>query len=172
MSLPALIEGLEVVRRSPRVAGTLEMIVCRPGEDERNVVEAAGLDTVAGLVGDNWATRPNPSLDAQVTLMNARAADLIAESRDRWSLAGDQLFVDFDLAVDTLPPGAMVRIGAAVVEISALPHTGCQKFSQRFGVDALRFVNSEEGKALRLRGVNARVARAGMVRLGDVITVL
>ena len=49
---------------------------------------------------------------------------------------------------------------------------GCAKFVTRYGDDAMRFVNSETGKQLRLRGFNARVVEAGVVRPGDVVRVV
>ena len=101
--------------------------------------------------------------------MNARAAAAIAGERERWPLAGDQLYVDLDLSLANLPPGSRVQIGSAVIEFSEAPHTGCAKFSARFGVDALRFVNSPTGRELRLRGANCRVVVAGTVRPGDAI---
>jgi MOSC domain-containing protein YiiM len=100
--------------------------------------------------------------------MNARVAALVAQDPDRWALAGDQLYLDLDLSEDNLPPGARLALGAAVLEITAEPHTGCKKFSARFGLDASRFVNSPEGKRLNLRGVNAKVVQAGTIRVGDV----
>ena len=89
--------------------------------------------------------------------MNARAAALVAGDRERWPLAGDQLYVDLDLSGENLPPGTRLAIGSAVVEVTDEPHTGCKKFSARFGLDALEFVNSPEGRALNLRGINTRV---------------
>ena len=113
---------------------------------------------------------PNP--EAQLTLMNARVASVIAGDRDRWALAGDQLYVDLDLSRANLPPGSRIQIGSAVIEFSETPHTGCSKFSGRFGVDALKFVNSLVGRDLRLRGANCRVVVAGTVRQGDAISKL
>jgi hypothetical protein len=138
------------------------------------VLEEGRLDLVEGLVGDNWRTRgelatprriPNP--DTQLTLMNARAAQLIAGSRERWPLAGDQLYVDLDLSPANLPAGTRLAIGSALVEVTAEPHTGCKQFVGHFGMEAMLFVNSPEGKALCLRGINTRVVRAGAVRVGD-----
>jgi MOSC domain-containing protein YiiM len=100
--------------------------------------------------------------------MNARAVALLAQSADRWALAGDQLFLDLDLTDENLPPGTRLAIGTAVIEITAQPHTGCDKFAARFGADATRFVNSAEGKRLHLRGINAKVVRSGTIRVGDV----
>ncbi|NKB70231.1 MAG: MOSC domain-containing protein [Candidatus Latescibacteria bacterium] len=168
--------GLDHIRQTPAEQGTLELITRRPAIGERDLLEEAQLDTDEGLVGDNWKTRgadqspprqPNPL--AQLTLMNARSADLIAVTKERWPLAGDQLYVDFDLSVENLPPGSRVQIGTAVVEITPEPHPGCKKFVERFGMDAMLFVNGDVGKALRLRGVNTRIVEAGTIRQDDAI---
>jgi MOSC domain-containing protein YiiM len=148
----------------------LELIARRPAVDEREVLEEAELDVEVGLVGDSWSLRgkrPNPK--SQLTLMSARAAALIAGDRDRWPLAGDQLYVDLDLSGDNLPPGTRLAIGSAVVEVSDLPHLGCGKFTERYGAEARELVNSPEGVALNLRGINAQVVQSGTVRLGDAV---
>jgi MOSC domain-containing protein YiiM len=168
--------GLDEIRRSPSDAGTLELIVRRPHVGEREAVDEAELDVVSGLVGDNWLARGYPKPhgrahpDMQVTLTNARAVALVAQSPDRWALAGDQLYVDLDLGGENLPPGSRLSIGSAVLEITAEPHNGCAKFAERFGIDAVRWVNSPAGKALHLRGVNSKVVVAGTIHRGDVIT--
>jgi MOSC domain-containing protein YiiM len=174
----ALEAGLDDVLRAPTDRGRLEMIVCRPGVDERQVMPRGTLDLVDGLVGDNWRARGSRSTrdgtadpERQVTVMNARAIALVAGTPERWPLAGDQLYVDLDISVTNLPAGARLRIGQAVVEVSAAPHRGCAKFSERFGEEAVRFFNSPEGSALRLRGLNARIVVAGQIRFGDVVRV-
>ena len=176
-ALPTLQAGLGDIRLAPSEAGTIELIVCRPDVEERSVVELAELIPGDGLVGDNWHVRPcsklgRPNPDAELTMMSARAAALIAGERDRWPLAGDQLFVDFDISAANIPPGTRLLIGTAEVEITVEPHLGCGKFIRRFGIDAQKFVNSPDGRALNCRGVNARIVRAGTVRTGDVITKL
>jgi hypothetical protein len=178
-SAEELTAGLDEILRSPANQGTVELIVRRPAEDEREVLDECSLDLDEGLVGDVWRHRgssrtPDGSAnpDAQLTLMNARAAGLIAGDRERWPLAGDQLYVDLDLSVDNLPAGARLAVGDAVVEVTAEPHTGCAKFSARFGSEALKFVNKSPGRELRLRGVNTRVVTPGAVRLGDAISKL
>lgn len=173
-SFEQLAARLDEVRHSPTDDGPVRMIVRRPRDLEREVVDQAELSTEVGLVGDNWLTRGNRRTpdgkahpDAQLTLMNSRALDLVAQAQERWPLAGDQLLVDLDLSLDNLPAGSRLAIGTAVVEITALPHTGCKQFSARFGVDATKFVNSPAGKQLRLRGVNAKIVQSGQVRVGD-----
>ena len=176
LSVAELESGLEHIRQSPNDNGVLELIVRRPGVDEREIVNEAELDLEVGLVGDTWKMRgskatPDGSanLNAQITLANVRAIALMAQTEERWPLAGDQLYVDFNLSEENIPPGTHLAIGAAILEVSAVPHSGCAKFSQRFGVDALKFVNSAEGKKLHLRGINTTVVRAGIIRVGDVV---
>lgn len=171
------LEGqLDWLRASPGDAGRLELIVRRPTVDEREVLAEGVLDLEVGLVGDNWSNKastsspdggPNP--DRQLTLMNSRMAGLVSRSPERMPLAGDQLYVDFDLSVDNAPAGTRLAIGAAVVELTEPPHLGCEKFVARFGQEAMRFVNSATGRRLRLRGANAKVVTPGTVRVGDTV---
>lgn len=171
-SADELTAGLDGILRSPADQGTVELIVRRPAESEREVLDDGVLDLGEGLVGDTWHRRGTPNPDAQLTLMNARAIELIAGSRERWPLAGDQLYVDLDLGFKNLEAGTRLAIGDAVVEVTALPHTGCAKFSARFGTEALKFVNKPPGRELRLRGMNTRIVTPGAVRVGDAITKL
>lgn len=176
LTADALQAGIDHVRSSPTDNGTVDLIVCRPAVDERLVLEQGTVDRAVGLVGDGWSVRPTPSTPdgspnpaGQLTLMNSRAIALIAGDPSRWPLAGDQFYVDFDLSASGLPAGTRLRIGEAVIEITAKPHRGCAKFSARFGPEALRFVNTGEGAELNLRGRNARVVTPGVVNRGDPI---
>jgi MOSC domain-containing protein YiiM len=150
------------------------MIVRRPDIGLREVLEFGELDQLTGLVGDTWGTRGSSRTadgsahpDMQLTLINARLLTLLAQGQDRWALAGDQLVVDLDLSVDNLPPGTRLTLGSATIEVTAQPHTGCDKFAARFGREALKWVNSATGKQLRLRGLNAKVVQSGVIRVGD-----
>jgi hypothetical protein len=171
--------GLDEVVRAPRRTGRVLAVAVRPAVDRRELVEEAMIDVDAGVMGDTWRSRGSSSTSdrsadprAQVTVMNARFARLIAgEEVDRWALAGDQLYVDLDLSVEHLPAGTRLSIGDAVLEVIEKPHTGCAKFSARFGVDALRVVGSPQGSALRLQGMNTRVITGGAVRVGDEIRI-
>ena len=171
--------GVDHIRKAPKDNGRVELIVRRPDVEVREVLTDAVLDTSDGLVGDCWRTRGSSSTadgaanpDAQLTLMNVRSASLVAGEADRRQLAGDQLFVDLDLSGANLPAGSQLRVGAATIEITALPHRGCGKFQARFGTEALKWVNSPVGRELNLRGVNARVVAGGVVRPGDEIAKL
>jgi hypothetical protein len=172
----ALHAGLDHIRQSPADHGTIELIVRRPAVDEREELTEATIDVSIGLVGDNWRVKGSTTTadgsanpDAQLTVMNSRAALLVAITPDRRKLAGDQIYVDLDLGPANLPPGTRLALGSAVIEVSAKPHLGCEKFGARFGEAAWRFVNSRAGRQFRLRGLNARVVTGGKVRVGDVI---
>ncbi|HMD36793.1 MAG TPA: MOSC domain-containing protein [Vicinamibacterales bacterium] len=156
--------GLDTIRDSPKDGGIVEMIVRRPRVGEREALEEAEVSPERGLVGDRWGSKSgNP--ETQINIMNARVVALVAGERDRWNLAGDQLFVDLDLSEANLPVGSRIAIGSAILEVTAPPHTGCTKFAARFGADARDFVNAR--RHLRLRGINAKVIRAGTIRVGD-----
>jgi hypothetical protein len=174
LSMTELEANMDYIRQSPKDHGVLKMIVRRPQDDEREIVESAEIDLLQGLIGDNWRTRGSKhtadgsaNLNAQITVMNARSIESVAQEQEHWPLAGDQLYIDMDLSEDNLPPGTQLAIGSAVIEVTAQPHTGCNKFSARFGVDALKFVNSLDGKRLHLRGINTRVIQGGMIHVGD-----
>ena len=176
LSMIELEAGMDYIRQSPTDNGVLKLIVLRPDVDLREVIHEGKLNTTDGLEGDTWKTRGSShtadgsaNVNAQITVMNSRTIALLAQDEERWSLAGDQLYIDMDLSDDNLPPGTRLSIGSAILEVSAQPHSGCKKFSSRFGVEAMKFVNSPEGKRLHLRGINTRVIQPGTIRAGDVI---
>jgi hypothetical protein len=176
LTMEELEAGLDMIRQSPKDEGVLDLIVRRLAINQREVLEEGELHLEEGLVGDNWPTRGSSSTadgsahpDMQLNIMNSRVIALVAQDKDRWQLAGDQLFLNMDLSAENLPAGTQLAIGSAVVEITPQPHTGCKKFVERFGLDAMKFVNSPVGKQLHLRGVNAKVVQPGMIRVGNVV---
>lgn len=176
LTMEELEAGLHVIRQSPKDEGVLELIVRRPEMDEREVLEEGELHPSQGLIGDSWMMRGSsrtadgsPHPDMQLNIMNARAIALMAQQKERWSLAGDQLFIDMDLSAENLPAGTRLALGSAIIEVTAQPHTGCKKFVGRFGIEAMKFVNSTVGRELHLRGINARVVQAGVIRVGDIV---
>ena len=168
---------------APRDVGTLELVVRRPGLGEREVLDEGELHLAVGLVGDTWAERGSgrtpdsgPHPEMQLNVMSARMIAFLAGDPRRRALAGDQLYLDLDLSHENLPAGTRLTIGdpaerGAVIEVTEPPHTGCAKFVERFGAEAMRFVNGQVGRPMRLRGLNARVVVPGRVRPGDPVTV-
>ncbi len=162
---------------SPKDNGTLEMIVCRPTLGERRILNEATLDIEDGLVGDNWKLRETSKIKhgnayskMQIAIMNSRVIQAIAQDKSRWSLAGDQLFVDLDLSSENLPPDQQIVIGTVILEVTEVPHNGCVKFTERYGSNATKFVNSVEGRLFRYRGINARIVRSGTIKIDDRVT--
>lgn len=160
--------NLDEVIESPKDNGVLKLIVRRPKEDEREVLETGELDIEKGLVGDDWLNRDG-NYETQLAIMNSRIAALLAQDENRLKLAGDQLYIDLNLSDENLPHGTQIGIGSAILEITSQPHNGCKKFVERFGLEAMKFVNSPIGKQFHLRGIYAKVIQSGTIRQGDVV---
>ena len=166
---------LENIAPSPQQQGTVDLIVCRPGKNERRVLEHAELSIDLGLVGDNWSKMECNTnhyqnyANAQISLMNSQVMMTIQSDLSRWPLAGDNFLVNFELNSNNTPAGTQLSIGSAVIEITEEPHLPCNKFRQRFGDDAFKLLNSRQGRENNLRGVYARVITAGQVSCGSVI---
>ena len=174
LTMEELEAGLSAIRQAPENDGELKLIVRRPQTNLREVLTEAELSTEEGVVGDNWKDRSSsrtddgsPHPEMQINIMNWRVITLIAPDESRHQLAGDQLFLDMNLTKENLPAGTRLALGTAILEVTAQPHTGCKKFVERFGLDAMKFVNSEVGRELQLRGINARVIQSGTIRTGD-----
>lgn len=178
-NLETLESKLDYIRKSPKDSGVIKLIVRRPTDDEREILMEAILEVDEGLVGDIWHTRgsrrtPDGSAhpDMQIALMNARVIGLMGGTDDEWAMAGDQFFVDLDLSAANLPPGTKLSLGTSILEVTDQPHTGCNKFLERFGADAVKFVNGAKFRNLKLRGIYAKVIQAGEVRTGDMVEVI
>lgn len=174
LTMTELEAGLDEIRRSPKDEGVLELIVCRPRINERQALAEGELHPLQGLIGDSWMTRGSSRTadgtahpEMQLNIMNSRVIALLAQSKEHWPLAGDQLYLDMDLGAENMPAGTRLSLGTAVIEVTAQPHTGCKKFVSRFGVEAMKFVNSDLGRRLCLRGINAKVVEAGVIRIGQ-----
>lgn len=175
LTLEELEADLNIILESPKDHGVLELIVIRPDKLQRQVLQEGSLDLETGLIGDNWKIRGSSRTedksahpDMQLNIMNSRVIKLVAQDKERWKLAGDQLYIDLDLSNENLPPSSKLSIGEAIIEVTAQPHTGCKKFVERFGLDAMKFVNSPIGRKLNLRGINAKVIKSGIIRTGDI----
>ena len=152
----------------PQDTGTVNLICARKGDGVHDVLEVGTLSTEAGLVGDRWADgKRKPGY--QVTLMMTRVAEMICTDEQPLHMPGDNFLVDFDLSEARVPAGTRIRLGAALLEVSSDPHTGCKKFNERFGKEALHWINEESGRLRHLRGINCRVIEGGEVRPGDTI---
>ena len=170
-------DKMDFILSSPSTEGELKMIVARPAINQRKVIERGEITIKEGLKGDTWKERGSSKTDdgsayseSQITLINSRLIDVVAGSKDKWPLAGDQLYVDFDLTQSNIPAGSMLQIGECILKVSETPHTGCGKFKERFGREALKFINSEKGRSLNLRGINASVIKEGIISTGDKVT--
>ena len=165
--------SLSEIKKSPSQQGVVDLIVCRPQKNTRQELDTGELTIEEGLVGDNWKVRAAGSKDksvhrnTQLALINSRVIAAIVNNKDRWELAGDQFYVDFDLSKENIPSGARLKIGTAIIDVTEEPHLGCKKFAERFGKDAVKFVNSSNGKLLNLRGIHARVIVPGKVTVGS-----
>ena len=169
-----LSDKMDWLLESPKDGGVVRGIVVRPAIDGRRDLEETKLSPEGGVEGDRWASTAQRKLkdgslnpDVQVTLTNARLIEILAKERSRWSLSGDQLYVDMDLSMENLQPGQRLAIGSTVLEISEVPHRGCSKYTSRFGKAAFDLVDSARGRELRFRGVYAQIVKEGTIAVGN-----
>ena len=161
----------QAAARSPTGRGVVREICRRLPGGVHEALETGEITQELGLVGDRWSSANDPERLSQITFMNATAAACVEHAGSPARAAGDNFFVDLDVSEGGLPVGARVQIGSALLEVTAEPHLGCKKFRERFGADAMRWVNDKDHRSERRRGVNLRVLRAGSVRVGDAISV-
>jgi MOSC domain-containing protein YiiM len=151
--------------------GVVALVVVRPEVDARVTPARCKLTPDGGVEGDRWARKENPALAAQVSVMRADVARVVANGQPI-SLTGDNLLVELDLSPENLPTGTRLRVGTALCEVTDKPHTGCKKFTARFGQDARELTGSDTMRSWRLRGLYLRVLVAGEVGPGDLVRVL
>jgi MOSC domain-containing protein YiiM len=151
--------------------GRVAAVVVRTGNGAHATPERIELSPERGVHGDRWGEAATPDPEAQVSLIDRRVVEvLVGGDRTRLHVPGDNIVVDFDLDEGSLPVGAQLCLGSAVIEITGKAHTGCAKFRARLGDDALRWVNTHAHRPRRLRGLFARVISAGAVAVGDHLT--
>ncbi len=169
-----LTDKLDWLKQSPKRGGQVTAITIRPAANQRESLQRAMFSPEQGAHGDNWVSDCKFKLDDgrsdpgyQIAIMNSRMAELLSPDADYRRLAGDQLFVDLDLSQDNLQTGDQLQVGDAILEVTPIPHNGCRKFKERFGLDALKFLSSKDGQHLRLRGIYVQVLTAGYISVGD-----
>ncbi len=171
LSAAELEAGLAALPAPPRDTGRLTLLVRRLADGSRELPERVCLTPEEGLPGDAWGRRPPLDLEEQLAVIRDDVATMIAHGQPLTTF-GDNLFVDLDLSDANLPAGSRLRVGEAIVEVSPKPHNGCRKFHQRFGPDALRFVQAKATRDQNFRGVYWRVVEPGEVAIGATIQVL
>lgn len=163
--------NLPYILSSPKDEGRIENIIVRRKKNERELRKEVFLSQERGVEGDRWfdLSKGEPDPRRQLTIINSRLIKLLAQNDERMQLAGDNLITDLDLSESNLPVGQRLTIGDVMVEIADVPHTGCSKFAERFGKDAVEFINAPERSSLRLRGVYAKFLNSGLIHVGDII---
>ncbi len=164
-------ERLSALPAPPKDVGKLSLIVRRRPDGVRETPERVQLSPGEGIPGDGWSRRPPREDVAELAVMRSDVAALISNGQDL-TVCGDNLFVDLDISAGSLAIGARLRVGDAEVEVTPKPHNGCMKFKQRFGQDALTFVNRPSTRDQNLRGIYWKVVVAGEVSVGARIEVL
>jgi MOSC domain-containing protein YiiM len=171
LALDQLEVQMEALPSAPRDAGRLALVVRRHSDKVRECLARVELRPATGVPGDAWGRGPDANPEAELTVMQVEVAELIANGQPL-TVFGDNLFVELDLSAGNLPVGSRVRVGRAVLEVTAKAHNGCRKFAARFGQDALKLVAKQELRHRNLRGIYMRVIEPGEVVAGDAVEVL
>jgi MOSC domain-containing protein YiiM len=171
LTLDDLRRTFDTLPGAPRNRGRVVLMVRRRERGRREAPHRLQLTPETGVPGDAWITRGQPDPAAQIAVMQADVAELIANGQPL-ELFGDNLFLELELSVANIPPGSRVRVGNATMEVTPKAHNGCRKFQARFGLDALRFVSDPYLRLRNLRGIYMRVLEPGEVAVGDPVEVI
>jgi len=171
LPLGELEQKLGTLPAAPRDAGRVALLVRRRPDKVRETPTRIDLGPDTGVPGDAWGRGQKPDRAAQVTVMEIDVAEMIANGQPL-TVFGDNLFLALDLSVENLPTGSRLRLGRALLEVTAKPHNGCRKFAARFGHDALRLVANPQLRHRNLRGIYLCVVEAGEVAVGDAVAVV
>ena len=148
-------------------SGAIRCLVRRTSPGVHDTPPAVTVAPGRGVIGDRYSASAKRHFGAQITLIERRVVELLAGGPERWHVPGDNLVVDLDLSEAGLPVGTRLGCGDAVLEITPVPHAGCDKFRERLGDHAIRWVNDRTRRERRLRGLHARVLAGGTLRVGD-----
>ena len=171
LPLGELEQKLGTLPAAPRDAGRVALLVRRRPDKVRETPTRIDLGPDTGVPGDAWGRGEKPDRAAQLTVMEIDVAEMVANGQPL-TVFGDNLFLALDLSVENLPTGSRLRLGRALLEVTAKPHNGCRKFAARFGHDALRLVANPELRHRNLRGIYMSVVEAGEVAVGDAVAVV
>ena len=171
LPLGELEQKLGTLPAAPRDAGRVAFLVRRRPDKVRETPTRIDLGPDTGVPGDAWGRGEKPDRAAQLTVMEIDVAEMIANGQPL-TVFGDNLFLALDLSVENLPTGSRLRLGRALLEVTAKPHNGCRKFAARFGHDALRLVANPQLRHRNLRGIYMSVVEAGEVAVGDAVAVV
>ena len=167
-------QALPHVMAAPRNDGPVEMLCYRPQSGQRVFTERLRLTRNGGIEGDYEMSRPwlklpdgSPDPRIQVSILPSRVLNRVWRNREPTTHPGDQVVADFNLSLENLPTGTLIRAGTAMLRVSDVWNDGCIKWKMRCGRPAYDWVRAAEHAVLRLRGIFCSIAEDGEVAVGD-----
>jgi len=157
--------------RAPRDEGSVELLVARGTGGERKLPPEVVLTVHDGMPGDRWASQIKYGPDYQLATTRADYARLIANGQPL-ELHGDNLYLQLDLSSENLPVHSLLHVGDALLQVTPIPHDGCKKWVQRFGLCSMQLNLDPAYRQLHLRGIYLRVVSDGRVRIGDRVRIV
>lgn len=171
LSRAALEQALAALPPAPRDVGAVDLLVARGPGGQRTLPRQALLTVDGGMPGDRWAGDERYGPGYQLATTRTDFARVIANGQPL-ELHGDNLFLGLDLSAEALPPGSLLALGGARVRVTPVPHNGCKKWVQRFGLSAMQLNMAPALRGVRLRGIYLQVVEDGVVTVGDGVRVL